>query len=68
MKVYINATRSTSLKKAIRAAAAHAAQAKLCLLRAARDVHDADHIRALHDVTGILSHVIVALGQLEVLR
>jgi hypothetical protein len=48
----------------LRAAAAHAGMAKLLLRRAAADTLDPDQVRTLHDLAGILQHVIVEIDAL----
>jgi hypothetical protein len=42
----------------------HCAQARLLLLREAIETRDLDLERALHDVAGILAHIITELEQL----
>jgi len=52
----------------VRAAAVHAAQSKLLLRRAAADTIDPRQVRALHDLSGILQHVLNAIDHLATSR
>lgn len=58
----------TSSRSEISAAAAHAAQAKLLLRRAASDIVDPLQVPALLDLVSVLQYLVVSIEQLEATR
>ena len=54
---------SSISRTAIGSASVHAAQSRLLLRRAAAESLDPLHVRTLHDLAGVLQHVITAIEE-----